>query len=132
MKPIHLGRLLWLDCTAAAVGGTAMLLLAGLLAPLLGLPRGLIVCNGCVNLAYGAFSFSLARQPSPPLSRVNALVVANFAWAGVCLLGALFFASRGIWLGAAYLLGEAVVVGGLAAIEARTLQTAKPRETSGQ
>lgn len=122
--PLPLPRLLWLDCTAAAVGGTAMLLLAGLLAPLLGLPRGLIAFNGCVNLAYGAFSFTLARQPSPPLSRVNALVVANFAWAGVCLLAALYFARRGTWLGAAYLAGEALVVGALAAIEARTLRAA--------
>lgn len=122
MKPINLQRLLWFDCTAAAVGGTAMLLLAGVLAPLLGLPRGLIVFNGCVNLVYGAFSFSLARPPSAPLPRVKALVVGNFTWVGVCLLAALYFASRGTWWGAAYLFGEGVVVGALAAVEARILK----------
>lgn len=59
MKAFNLRPLLWFDCAAAAIGGTATLALAGLLATLFGLPRVVVVFIGLVNLAYGAFSFSL-------------------------------------------------------------------------
>jgi hypothetical protein len=86
MKPFNLRPLLWFDCVAAAIGGTAMLALAGLLAPLFGLSRAVVVFVGLVNLAYGAFSFSLARQPSPARGRARALVTANLLWVAVCLV----------------------------------------------
>jgi hypothetical protein len=122
MKRISLRRLLWFDCTAAAVAGTAMLALAGLLARLLGLPRAMIVFIGLVNLAYGAFSFSLARQPTPPRGRVKALVVANLSWVGACVAMALYFAGPGSWPGAIYMLAEGAFVGLLATLEARRLK----------
>lgn len=99
-----------------------MLALAGLLAPLFGLPRAVVVFIGLVNLAYGAFSFSLARQPSPARGRVRALVAANLLWVGVCVLTALNFAGPGSWPGASYMLAEGVFVGFLATVEARTLK----------
>jgi hypothetical protein len=107
-----------------------MLALAGLLAPLFGLPRAVVVFIGLVNLAYGAFSFSLARQPSPARGRVRALVAANLLWVGVCVLTALNFAGPGSWPGASYMLAEGVFVGVLATVEARTLKAvewAKPK-----
>ena len=113
-------QLLWCDCLAAAVNGTALLFLSGLIAPLLGLPRAVVVFNGLVNLTYGAFSFSLARQPSPPPDRVRTLVAANFGWVAVCLVMAFYFARPGSWLGAGYLLSEGFLVGVLATLEART------------
>jgi hypothetical protein len=116
-----LRRLLWFDCTAAGVAGAAMLALGGLLAPLLGLPRVLLVFTALVNLAYGAYSFSLARQPAAPRGRVKALVIANFSWVAVCALLALRFANPASWLGAAFLLGEGIFVGVLAAVEGRAL-----------
>ena len=116
---MNLRRLLRFDCIAALVAGTATLILSGLLAPLLGLPRAVLVFTGLVNLAYGAFSFSLARQAAPAPGRVKALVAANFAWVAVCAAMALHFAGPGRWLGAAYMFGEGVFVGLLAAIEAR-------------
>lgn len=122
MRPVRLRHLLWCDCIAAAVNGTALLVLSSLIAPLLGLPRAVVVFNGLVNLAYGAFSFSLARQTSPPRGRVRAVVAANFAWVAVCLVMALSFARPGSWLGAGYLLTEGFLVGLLAAVEARTLK----------
>jgi hypothetical protein len=122
MKPFNLRSLLWFDCAAAAVAGMAMLALAGLLASLFGLPRSAVVFIGLVNLAYGAFSFSLARQPSPARGLVRALVAANLLWVGVCVLTALFFAGPGRWLGASYLLAEGFFVGALATVEARTLK----------
>jgi hypothetical protein len=125
MKPINLRRLLWFDCTAAGIAGTATLALAGLLAPLFGLPRAVIIFMGLVNLAYGAFSLSLALAPSPALGRVRALIVANLMWTGVCLLMALRFARPGSWLGAVSILNEGIFVGVLAVIEARTLKRAR-------
>jgi hypothetical protein len=122
MKAFNLRPLLWFDCAAAAIGGTAVLALAGLLAPLFGLPRAVVVFIGLVNLAYGAFSFSLARQPSPDRGRVRTLVAANLLWVGVCVLTALFFAGPGSWPGASYLLAEGFFVGALATVEARTLK----------
>jgi len=122
MKPFNLRPLLWFDCAAAAIAGTAMLALAWLLAPLFGLPRVVVVFVGLVNLAYGAFSFSLARQPSPARGRVRALVTANLLWVGVCVVMALYFAGPGSWLGASYMLAEGFFVGALATVEARTLK----------
>ena len=129
MKAFNLRPLLWFDCAAAAIVGTATLALAGLLAPLFGLPPVVVVFIGLVNLAYGAFSFSLARQPSPARGRVMALVTANLLWAGVCVVMAIYFAGPGSWLGASYLLAEGFFVGILAIVEARTLKAverAKP------
>jgi hypothetical protein len=103
---IILRRLLWLDCTAAAVVGTVQLALVGLLAPLLGLRREVVTFTALMNLAYGAFSFSLAWKPSAALERVKVLVVANFAWASVCLVTAVYFARPGSWVGATYLWTE--------------------------
>lgn len=111
--------LLWFDCAAGGVAGVAMLALSGLLAPLFGVPRALLVTTALVNLAYGAFSFSLARQVEAPRRRVSALVIANFAWTAVCVGLAAYFASPGAWLGAGYLFGEGLFVGLLAAAEAR-------------
>ncbi|HEY9435468.1 MAG TPA: hypothetical protein VI260_28765 [Blastocatellia bacterium] len=130
MKPFNLRPLLWFDCAAAAIAGTATLALAGLLATLFGLPRVVVVFIGLVNLAYGAFSFSLARQPSPARGRVRALVTANLLWVGVCVVMAIYFAGPGSWLGASYMLAEGFFVGLLATVEALTLKAvvwAKPK-----
>lgn len=122
MKPFNLRPLLWFDCAAAAIVGTATLAFSGLLAPLFGLPRAVVVFTGLVNLAYGAFSFSLARQPSPARGWVRALVTANLLWVGVCVVMAIYFAGPGSWLGAGYMLAEGLFVGILATVEARTLK----------
>ncbi len=118
-RRLQLRSLLWFDCTAAGTAGLAMLVLSGLLAPSFGIPHGVLVTTALVNLAYGAFSFSLARQVEAPRRRVSALVIANFAWTAVCVGLAAYFASPGAWLGAGYLFGEGLFVGLLAAAEAR-------------
>ena len=122
-----LRSLLWFDCLAGGVAGAAMLALSGVLAPLFGVPRGLLVTTALVNLAYGAFSFSLARQEAAPVRLVRALIVANFTWTGVCLGLATYVAGPGSWLGVAFIVGEGLFVGGLAALEARALVSAPSR-----
>ena len=96
-----------------------MLVLSGLLTPSFGIPHGVLVITALVNLAYGAFSFSLARQVEAPRRRVRALVIANFAWTAVCVGLAAYFAHPAAWLGAGYFVGEGLFVGLLAAAEAR-------------
>jgi hypothetical protein len=118
-KQPRLRSLLWFDCTAASVVGVTMLAVSGLIAPLFGMPRAVLVATALANLAYGGFSYSLARLPEAPCRRVRALVVANFAWTVVCVGLAATFARPGSWLGVAYVLAEGVFVGGLAAMEAR-------------
>jgi hypothetical protein len=121
LKRIGLRPLLWFDCTAAAIAGAIMLTLGGRLAPWFGLPRGLLVFTGLVNLAYGTYSFSLARRAAPSPRAVRALVAANASWVLVCLVLAGYLAGPGSWLGSAYLLAEGAFVGLLAALEARSL-----------
>lgn len=124
-KQPRLRSLLWFDCTAAGVAGVTMLVVSGLLAPLFGLPRVLLVATALANVAYGAFSFSLARMPEAPRGRVRALVIANFAWTLVCVALAAVFAGPGSWLGVAYVLAEGAFVGVLAALEARALSSSR-------
>ncbi len=113
--------LLWFDCVAAGVAGVAMLALSGVLAPPFGVPRALLVATALVNLAYGAGSFSLARQSAAPRHHVRAIVIANFAWTVLCVVLAAYLAGPGRWLGAGYILAEGIFVGVLAAFEARAL-----------
>jgi len=116
-----LRTLLCFDCTAAGVVGLTTLLAADLLAPLFGLPQVVLLVTAIANLAYGAFSYSLARSQEAPRRLVRALVAANFAWTGVCVVLAAAFAGPGRWLGVAYLIVEGVFVGVLAAAEARAV-----------
>ncbi|MBZ2188833.1 hypothetical protein K8B33_06980 [Alcanivorax sp. JB21] len=110
-------KVLWVDCTAAAIAGATVLLLSGWLSHLHLLPQELLVFIGGVNLTYGAYSFFLARQVARPIILINLLVFANAAWAVVCLgLAARFWGEASLW-GIAHLVGEALFVGGLAALE---------------
>ena len=109
-------RLLWVDCTAAALAGVAMLALSGWLGGLYALPRELLLINGAVNLLYASCSFSLAVRARRPMRLIKLLVFANLAWATVCLvLAAAFWGSASLF-GRGHLLGEAIFVGGLAAL----------------
>lgn len=119
-RPItHTARqnLLWIDCTAAAIAGMAVLALSQWLSELQGLPRGLLIGIGIVNLLYGSCSFSLAIRARRPLGLIKALVVANGFWACVCLGLGLYFAATATGWGLVQLFGEAAFVGGLACLE---------------
>ena len=114
-----LQRLLWVDCVAAGLAGAVVLSLAGWLSPLHGLPRGLLLFTGAVNVAYGAYSFSLAVRANRPRWSIHVLVVANLTWAAVCLGLAAAFSASATWFGLGHLVGEALFVGGLATLEWR-------------
>jgi len=121
-------NLLWMDSRAGLLVGALTLALGYWLAPWYGLSLPLLLLIAAANLAYGAFSAWLLARPRPrPLGLIQALVVANLAWALVCLsLVAAHFAEAR-WLGLTHLVSEAVFVGGLAVLEWRqrfALQTA--------
>lgn len=113
-------NLLWVDCTAALVAGAAVLLLRGWLANLYALPENLVLIIGVVNVAYGAFSFSLAvARHHRPKFLIYALVFANLSWAATCfVIGAAYLRTASIF-GLGHLIGEGVFVGALALLEWR-------------
>lgn len=112
-------NLLWVDCTAGALAGAAVLVLSGWLSTLHALPRELLLFTGAVNLLYACYSFSLARRPRRPRALILLLVFANLGWAAVCLGLAATFAGSASAFGMVHLVGEALFVGGLAALEWR-------------
>lgn len=112
-------NLLWIDCIAGALAGAAVLILSGWLSGVHALPRELLLINGAANLLYASYSFSLARRRMRPRALIHLLVIANFAWALACLALAGAFAGSASVFGMAHLVGEAVFVGGLAALEWR-------------
>ena len=83
------------------------------------LPQTLVLFTGIANLAYGCYSFSLARQPKRPKTLIFILVIANLVWAILCLYWAITYSGTASWLGLAHLILEALFVGGLALLEWR-------------
>ena len=79
-------RLLWIDGSGALVAGVIVLLFAPFLSGLHALPRSLLLATGVANLAYGAFSFTLARRARRPMALVQVLAVAQHAIAS-CGIG---------------------------------------------
>ena len=118
-RPGYVRRLLWVDASAAALAGAVVLSLGGWLSGVHGLPRGLLAVVGGVNLAYAAFSFSLAVRARRPESLIRLLVAANAAWAVACVGLAAAFAASATPFGLTHLVGEGAFVACLAALEWR-------------
>lgn len=112
-----LRKLLWVDCTAGALVGVGVITFSGWLSRIEGLPRDVLLFTGVVNLLYAAYSFSLAVRADRPMPLIKGLVIANLAWVPVCLGLAVVFREQATALGFVHLIGEAVFVGGLAALE---------------
>ena len=112
---------------AAASGATGLLLAAGAgaLASLLGLPEGLLRVAGLVLLPYAAFvAWIGARKEGVPRNAVRAVVAINLLWA---LDSALLLALGPVspnGLGVAFVLAQALVVLGFAAMQWAALRGA--------
>lgn len=111
--------LLWYDSRAGLAVGMGGLLLSGWLSELYRIPTPLLVAMALVNLAYGACSGLLARLAVRPSALILLLVIANAAWAVVCVALAVRLAPTASTLGLAVLIFEAAFVGGLALLEWR-------------
>jgi hypothetical protein len=112
-----LRKLLWVDCGAAALAGVVVVSASAWLSRLYALPQALLVAMGAANLAYGAFSFSLARRARRPRSLIGLLVAANATWAALCGLAAVLLAGPASGFGVAHFVAEGLFVGALAALE---------------
>lgn len=119
--------LIWVDGWGGAVVGVLVLALHTWLVDFYRLPRDLIILMGVANLAYGAYSLSLARRRRRPMAMILFLIFANSAWAVMCFWWTSQYWQTASFFGLLQLLGEGLFVGGLAALEWRwreTLQTA--------
>jgi hypothetical protein len=112
-----LRKLLWVDSVAGLVVGVAVLCLSAFLGELYALPRELLVASGVANLAYGTFSFTLARRARRPRPLIVLLVAANATWAALCAVAAVLLAGTASAFGLAHIVGEGLFVGALAALE---------------
>jgi membrane-associated PAP2 superfamily phosphatase len=117
--PAYAKNLLWVDCLGGALAGGAVIALSGWLSHLEGLPQEVLLFTGAVNLLYASYSFSLAIRTERPMRRIKLLVVANLAWAPVCLGLVIAFSATATPVAYLHLGGEAVYVAGLAALEWR-------------
>ena len=119
MNPRIARRLLWIDGLAGATAGAAMLLARPWLIGWYRLPGDLLLLIGLANLAYGAFSLSLASRARRPRPLLLLLIAANLTWAVFCLRWAFIHSHSASPLGMLQLVGEALFVGGLASLEWR-------------
>lgn len=118
---INLSRkMLWVDCTAGAVVGMVVLLFVGQLSEWFGLPQRLVFFMGVTNLVYACYSFFLVTRRKRPKTLIRLLIAANLAWSLLLLYWITVFAETARPLGVAYLLLEALFVGGLAVLEWRS------------
>ena len=120
-----LRKILWWDTLAG--GSTALigLLFYSSLTPLLGLPQQLIIIIAIVTLLYAGLALALARQVSPSVALVRALVNANWGWTLISIGLLARYAQTATTLGILFLVLQVVVVGGLAYAEGRLLKPTK-------
>jgi hypothetical protein len=122
-----LRHLLWIDCTGAAVVGVLVLAFSGWLSRLEGLPQEVLIFTGAVNLLYAGISFSLAVRPERTRRHLALLVLANLAWAPVCIGLLIAFATTATLFALLHLGGEAVYVATLAVLEGRNRDLLRTR-----
>src|SRR5688572_16129788 len=111
-----LKRVLLLD--AASCLGMAALLLPGatMLAPMLGLDRGLLIGAGALLAPLGLFILWIATRRSLYLWLVYLVIAGNLLWTVESLL--LLTAAAGVTaIGIAFVSGQAAIVAALAALE---------------
>jgi hypothetical protein len=115
--------LLWIDCVGGLTVGVLVLTLSSWLSALYGMPERFVIALGVANLAYGAFSLSLARRAVRPRALLQLLIGANLAWALFCVIASALLASQASAYGLALLLFEGAYVGGLGHLEWRFLDS---------
>ncbi len=96
-----------------------MLVLSAWLSALYALPRAVLVAVAVANMAYGTYSGFLSRRQRRPYAMIVALVAANGVWAVLCFVAAWHYRETATVFGLAQLIGEGMIVGGMAALEWR-------------
>ncbi|MGY1848291.1 MULTISPECIES: hypothetical protein [unclassified Blastococcus] len=106
-----------IDAVVTAANGAAYLLAAPLLDGPLGLPAGLLRGAGVFLLGYAAAVWLVAARRRPSTAAVEAVVGGNLLWAALSVVAVV----AGWWspttLGAVWLVLQAAVVAGFAALQ---------------
>jgi hypothetical protein len=105
-----LRRALWIDVLFTGAAGVAMGAGHALLAPVLGLPKDLLIGAALVCLAWAAALGTLARRPAIPRLPVWGVVLGNGAWVAASIALLAFGWVQPSGLGTAFLVAQAVAV----------------------
>ena len=108
---------LTLDAGVTALNGAAYLALAGPLHDVLGLPEALLRGAGGFLLVYALAVGLLAARPRPPRAGVLAVVAANAIWAADSVVAALAGWGDPTAAGTVWIVLQAIVVAGFAALQ---------------
>lgn len=108
--PVFLRRALLLDAVASGATGLLMIVGAGLVEGLLGLPAALLRGAGLVLIPYVAFVVYTGMRPSIARSAVWAIIIANVLWAAASALLLVSGLVAPTALGYAFVIGQAIVV----------------------
>jgi len=108
---------LTLDAGVTAANGAAYLALADPLHDVLGLSEALLRGAGAFLLVYALAVGLLAARPRPPRAGVLAVVAANAIWAADSVVAALAGWGDPTAAGAVWMVLQAVVVAGFAALQ---------------
>lgn len=119
---VLLRRALLLDAGVSGANAALMAGGAGLLAPLLGLPAGLLLPTGLALLPYVALLLWLATREAVPRGAVVFVIACNLLWAIDCALLLAMQWAAPTPLGEAYVALHIVAVLGFAALQWMGLQ----------
>lgn len=112
-----LRRILALDALSCAAMGLAMAPFAAALAPMLGLPAGLVRGAGWLLLPLALLIGWLAARPAPPRALVWAVILGNLIWIVESMIVLARHADALTAAGTALVAGQAAAVLALSALE---------------
>lgn len=114
-----LRHLPWIDGLSGLVVGTVLLLAHRPLAGLFALPVPTVLGMAAANLLYATLGLSLGRMRPRSPRLLSGLVLANAAWAVVCVGLVVTYAGRASGFGLAQFVAEGLYVTVLAVLEHR-------------
>jgi len=123
-RALLLRRALLADAIISGATGIAMILGAGMLGSLFGVPAPLLRWAGVSLVPFAAFVGVIAARDSIAPGAVRAVIVANALWAVDSVLLLLTGWVEPSLLGYAFIIGQALIVAALAEIQHVTLKTA--------
>ena len=116
-SPQFLRNVVRADAASGLASALLHLVLAGTLAPLLGLPHALVVGSGVVLIGYVALAAYTSTCDPMPRSLVWVLILGNAAWVLACVFVLCSAAFAPTLLGQIYLGVQALAVAVLAELE---------------
>ena len=116
-NPVSMNRLLWLDTSMGWITAALFLTFSSEVSELLGLPRNFILLVAGVNALYASFSLLVASRKNSSVPFIRVLISANWFWAVVSIGLVIYHFGVVTVLGKVFLIGQVLVVGGLAYLE---------------